>query len=256
MPPQNIENLSIAAPAFNEAQGIRQIVETWYAYFKNDHTLKSFEIVICDDGSKDNTGRILDQLATNIPQLKVIHHQVNKGAAAALSTAILHTTGEWILLLDCDGQFPIENLECFRHRFSQYPRYAYIGARSNKQDSAFARFGSWSSGIVCNWCFRTKYKDFNSACKLVDGKLLRWLPLEAKGLNYSTDITAKLIEAGFPPDEVTITHEKRQKGKSSRTLVRGAIHRFLFVKYLIYRQFLFSLKVLQRPSEMEDRPYA
>ncbi|MEI7998467.1 MAG: glycosyltransferase family 2 protein [Candidatus Omnitrophota bacterium] len=255
MAQQPIEKLSIAAPAYNEIQGIRSIVETWHKYLKNDSSLLSFEIVICDDGSKDGTGDLLDQLALQFPQLKVIHHKKNKGAAAALSTAIHHATGQWVLLLDCDGQFPVENLEYFRKKLVEEPSYAYIGVRLQKKDSLFARFGSWSSGIVCNLCFRTKYRDFNSACKLVDGKVLRWLSLEAKGLNYSTDITAKLIESGFAPLEVIITHEKRQQGKSHRTLIRGALHRLLFVKYLILRQILFSLKVLQRPSEMEDRPY-
>jgi len=250
-----MKKLSIAAPAYNEALGIKQIIETWHTYLKSDNSLDSFEIVICDDGSSDGTGDILDQLAKSYPEFKPVHHQNNKGAAAALTTAIRATTGDWVLLLDCDGQFPIINLEHFRQGLQEHPAQAYIGVRLKKQDSYFARFGSWSSGVVCNWCFRTKYRDFNSACKLVDGKVLRWLSLEAKGLNYSTDITAKLIEAGFPPEEVIVLHEKRQQGKSHRTFIRGAVHRLLFVQYLILRQILFSLKVLQKPSEMEDRPY-
>ena len=253
--PHLIEKLSIAAPAYNEALGIRQVVESWHSYLKKDFNVKSFEIVICDDGSKDGTGVILDDLALKFPLLKIIHHKTNQGAAAALMTAIQNTTGQWVFLLDCDGQFPIENLECFYKRRLEFFAYAYIGVRSKKQDSIVARFGSWSSGVVCNWCYKTRYRDFNSACKLVDGQLLRWLRLEARGLNYSTDITAKLIEAGFLPDEVLITHDKRRQGKSHRTLIRGAVHRFLFVSYLIFRKMLFSLKVLQRPSEMGDRPY-
>ena len=252
---QNIEKLSVAAPAYNEAQGIRQIVETWHSFLKNEPCLKSFEIVICNDGSKDATGEILDQLALEFPQFKVVHHKKNKGAATALSTAIQHTTGDWILLLDCDGQFPIVNFEHFHKTLLDNPAYAYIGVRLQKKDSWFARFGSWASGSVCNLCFRTRYRDFNSACKLVDGKVLRWLHLESRGLNYSTDITAKLIEAGFAPVEVVIIHDKRQQGKSHRTLIRSTLHRLLFVSYLISRQILFSLGILQRPSEMEHRPY-
>lgn len=250
-----LKTLSIAAPAYNEAERISDIVESWYQYLKRDQNLAAFEIVICNDGSKDDTGKILGEFSSRYPEVKVTEHKRNKGAAAALSTAIQNTSYDWVLLLDSDGQFPIENLENFRKAMVNSPAFSFIGVRPSKQDSLFARFGSWSSGFVCNLFLGTHYRDFNSACKLVDGRVLRWLRLEAKGLNYSTDITAKLVEAGFAPAEVNIRHKKRVGGKSSRALIRGSFNRFLFVSYLICRQLLFLFKILQRPSDLENRPY-
>lgn len=250
-----IKTLSIAAPAYNEAEGIANVVESWCQYLMKDRSLSAFGIVICNDGSEDGTGEILKELSSRYPEIKVVEHKKNKGAAAALSTAIKNTSYDWVLLLDADGQFPVENLENFRKAMVNSSTLSFIGARPSKQDTLFARFGSWASGFVCNLVLKTKYKDFNSACKLVDGKVLRWLRLEAKGLNYSTDITAKLVEAGFAPVEVDICHERRAKGKSSRTLIRDAFCRLLFVGYIFCRQVLFSFNVLQRPSDLEDRPY-
>lgn len=252
---QPLNTLSVAAPAYNEAEGISDVVKLWYRYLKKDQTVNAFEIVICNDGSKDDTGKMLKELSFRYPEVKVVEHRRNKGAAAALTTAIQNTSYDWVLLLDTDGQFPIENLECFRRAMTGSVCLSYIGVRPIKQDSLFARFGSWSSGFVCNLFLGTHYKDFNSACKLVDGKVLRWLRLEAKGLNYSTDITAKLVEAGFHPVEVNVRHEKRMSGKSSRALIRDAFNRFLFINYIICRQMLFLFHVLQKPSDLEGRPY-
>jgi hypothetical protein len=159
-------------------------------------------------------------------------------------------------LSDSDGQFPIENLEAFLKALSESPARAYIGVRSGKRDTLFARFGSWASGAACNLCCGTSYRDFNSACKLVDGSLLRWLPLEAKGQNYSTELTARLIESGFPPVEVAIAHLGRRHPGGRRLPLRGAAHRLLFVCYLYFRRMLLALNVLQSLSEREDRPYA
>jgi len=253
---KSLTTLSIAAPAYNEAECISEVIELWYGYLKDDQSLSAFEIVICNDGSVDDTSEILIRLSTRYPEVRVVEHKRNKGAAAALTTAIHNTSYDWVLLLDTDGQFPIDNLAYFRKAMEVSASLSYIGCRSNKQDTLFARFGSWSSGFVCNLFLRTRYSDFNSACKLVDGKLLRWLRLESKGLNYSTEITAKLVETGFAPTEVNICHEKRVKGKSSRTLIRDAFQRFMFVCYIIVRQFMFLFCVLQRPSDLEDRPYA
>lgn len=246
-----LKTVSVAAPAYNEAEGISAVIESWYRFLKNDRELTDFEIVICNDGSKDGTGKILRNFSAEYPEIKVIEHEKNKGAAAALYTAIRNTSLDWVLLLDTDGQFPAENLENFRKAMKESDSFSFLGARAKKQDSLFARFGTWSSGWVCNFFLGTKYKDFNCACKLIDGRILRRLNLEAKGLNYSTDITSKLVEAGFPPEQVEVQHYKRIKGKSSRTLIRGTFHRFLFVGYIIYRRILFSLGVLQKPFDLE-----
>lgn len=238
--------ISLAAPAYNEAENLPLLVEAWHSYLAGHFPAGSFEIVVCNDGSKDRTGPVLDELAARIPSLRPCHHVANQGAAAALSTAIRNTTKAWVLLLDSDGQFPIENLERFSAAHLRDPVPAYIGFRPRKEDSAFARFGSWASGGLCNLVHGTRYQDFNCALKLVDGRLLRGLALEAKGLNYSTEISSKILERGVPMREVEIIHQPRRRGRSSRSLVRGSLHRFLLVVYIGFRQMLFGLQVLQR----------
>ncbi len=247
MEDQLLNKISIAAPAYNEEHCIVDTITTWHKYLQDDISIGLFEIVICNDGSKDNTGTLLNKLSSEYKKLRVVEHDTNQGAAAALTTAIKHTQYDWILLLDSDGQFPIENLNFFRSAMDSNNALSYIGVRLKKQDSMFARFGSWSSGFICNIFYNTSYKDFNSACKLVKGEVLRSINIEAKGLNYSTDITAKLIEAGYPPIEVEIIHDKRSKGKSSRTLIGDAFKRFLFVMYIVFRRILILLNVLQKP---------
>ncbi len=241
-----LPNISIAAPAYNEGEGLRLLVENWAHYLASRFQPDDFEIVVCDDGSKDNTWEILGQLAKAYPSVKPCRHVVNQGAAAALTTAIRHTTKSWVLLLDSDGQYPIDNLDLFVKEMERAPAPAFIGYREQKADSAFARFGSWISGACCNWCHGTHYRDFNCALKLVDGTLLRDLDLEAKGLNYSTEISSKILERGVAMKEIAIIHRPREKGRSSRTLLRGTLHRFLFVTYIGWRQFLFKAGLLQR----------
>ena len=95
---------------------------------------------------------------------------------------------------------------------------------------------------------RTRLADFNSAFKLVWGPTLRKLGLEAKGMNYSTEVTSRLLECGIVPVEVAIEHRPRVAGVSSMKLVRGALHRFLFVTYIALRQLLLKLGILMRPE--------
>jgi glycosyltransferase involved in cell wall biosynthesis len=239
--------LSAAAPAYNEAAGIEAVIANWNGFLSAQPDLAAFEIVICDDGSTDGTGAILDRLAQVYPQLRVLHFARNQGAAAALNAAIAATKGDWVLLLDSDGQFAIENLPDMLEAVRRSGAKAAIGIR-RKKDTAFAQFGSRASGAVCNLLHGSRMRDFNSAFKLVWGPVVRGLGLEARGMNYSTEVTSRLLERGIVPVEVAIEHRPRTAGASHMKLLRGAVHRFLFVCYIALRQLLLRLGILSRPA--------
>ncbi len=239
--------LSVAAPAYNEAVGIEAVIADWHGFLSAQTGLAEFEMVICNDGSTDATGDILDRLTLSYPQLRPLHFAKNQGAAAALNAAIAATKGDWVLLIDSDGQFPIENLPDMLAALRRSGGLAAIGIRQ-KKDVPFAQFGSWASGVACNLIHGSRMQDFNSAFKLVWGPTLRGLGLEAKGMNYSTEVTSRLLERGVTPVEVKIVHRPRGSGTSHMRLVRGAVHRFLFVMYIALRQLLLRLGILIRPA--------
>lgn len=243
-----VKAVSVASPAYNEAEGIEQVVRHWIEYLRGLPRLDRFEIVVCNDGSRDDTGDILDRLASQLPELKPIHSDRNRGAGAALERAIRHTTCDWVLLLDSDGQFPIENLPPMIEAVESRQLPCATGVRV-KNDHWFARYGSRGSSIVANIFHGTRYRDFNSIFKLVHGPLLRSLRLEANGLSCSTDLTSKLVERGATLAEVDIEHRARETGKSSMKLFRDSTHRLLFVLYAGFRQFLLRTGVLRADIE-------
>ena len=191
-----------------------------------------------------STGAVLSSMAADNPEVCVVQFDKNQGAGAALTAAIAATRLDWVLLVDSDGQFPIENLRPLLAGLRGVRALAAIGIRQ-KKDTLFARFGTWASGVVCNLLYGTRILDFNSACKLVWGPLLRSLRLEARGMNYSTEVTARLLECGVSIVEVAIEHRPRTSGTSSMRLIRGSLHRLLFVCYLAMRGLLFRIGVLQ-----------
>jgi dolichol-phosphate mannosyltransferase len=238
--------ISLAAPAFNEEEGIRPVVESWRRYLAARRDIETFEIVICNDGSRDATGAILEALASEHREVRPIQFPRNQGAAAALAAAIAATSLNWVLLIDSDGQFPIENLENMLNTMQRRQVPAVIGIRQKKAHF-FARFGTSASGLVCNLVHGSSIRDFNSAFKLVWGPFLRMLTFEAKGLNYSTEVTSRLLECRVPIAEVEIEHRPRTSGTSSMRMLRGATHRLLFVAYIGMRQLLLKVGVLRRP---------
>jgi dolichol-phosphate mannosyltransferase len=235
-----ITTLSVAAPAYNEAEGIAGFVEAWRSHLAGKG-LDAFELVICNDGSSDATGAVLAALAARHSELRVVTHDANRGAGAAQAAGPPHA---WVLLWDADGQFPPDNIDALEGALASTGGRAFVGARREKRDSLFARAGWRASTAACNAIYGTRYSDFSSSCQLVEGPLLRGLCLEARGLNYSLDVIARLLEQGVRPIEVPIRHLPRASGRSSRTLVRSSVDRASFVLYLGLRRALLDRRVL------------
>jgi glycosyltransferase involved in cell wall biosynthesis len=240
-----LRSLAIAAPAFDEAAGIETCVTGWIAALSQRAALSYAEIVVCNDGSRDATGMLLDRLATHSPLVRPVHLARNRGAAQAMRTAIAHTRAEWVLLLDSDGQFPIDCLASFEAAQLANPdARAFVGERTHKEDVGFARAGARLTTAALNALYGTRYRDLSSACQLVRGDVLRALSIDARGLNYSVEISSRLLEAGIRPVAVPIAHRAREAGRSTRTLVRSTFERGALVSYLAMRRALLASGVI------------
>jgi len=119
-------DISIVIPAYNEETRIIPTLEKVYGYFASMGT--EFEIIVVDDGSKDNTVEIVKQWqrTRKIPSpsrgegrgegakektVKIISHSANRGKGAAVRTGVLEAGGELILFSDADLSTPIEEFE-------------------------------------------------------------------------------------------------------------------------------------------------
>ncbi|MEN3533713.1 glycosyltransferase family 2 protein [Microbispora sp. ZYX-F-249] len=245
-------NISVAAPAYNEAETIAAVVGEWQDYLDGNPAVGDWEIVVCDDGSGDGTGEILAALRARCPRLVVVTFDRNRGAGAAIAAAIAHTRLDWVVLLDSDGQFPIANLDRVLPRVRAGEALAFSGARIRKADGLAYRWGSAASGAVSNLLHGTRYRDFNSIFKVVYGPLFRALPLESGGMNCSTEITARVAELGHEWVEVPIEHRERGGGSRGWRYWRGARDRALFVAYLGLRHWLLRRGVLRRTAPQPD----
>ena len=97
--------LSVVMPAYNEDGAIDAAVKEVQQHVFG--RLQASELIVVNDGSRDRTGEILDQLATQDRRIRVIH-QPNGGHGRALRTGLDAARGEYVLLIDSDRQIPLE----------------------------------------------------------------------------------------------------------------------------------------------------
>jgi glycosyltransferase involved in cell wall biosynthesis len=98
--------VSIIIPSYNRAEKIIDALKSIQM-----QTYSNYEIIVVDDGSKDNTVEKLQPLVSKNKHLRLIKHEKNKGAQAARNTGIRAAKGEWIAFLDSDDQWLEESLK-------------------------------------------------------------------------------------------------------------------------------------------------
>ncbi|MBI3318196.1 MAG: glycosyltransferase family 2 protein [Candidatus Omnitrophica bacterium] len=101
--------LSVVIPAYNEAPRIGQTLRAVSAYLKGQPY--RWEIVVVNDGSRDNTQAEVFSLMKAIPQLHFLGHATNQGKGAAICTGLKAAQGDAVLFFDADGATPIEEIE-------------------------------------------------------------------------------------------------------------------------------------------------
>lgn len=90
--------VSVIVPCFNEEENVYEVVDALSRL-----NYPNYEIICINDGSKDNTGPMLDELTKSYPSLRVIHQAKNQGKAVGLDTAALVARGEFLLCMDGDA---------------------------------------------------------------------------------------------------------------------------------------------------------
>ncbi len=103
--------ISIVLPAYNEEAIIVDNVHTIVKYLHTKENKYDWEIIIVDDGSMDNTGKLANSLSLENDKIRVVHHFVNKNLGHALRTGFTNAKGEYIVVLDLDLSYSVEHIE-------------------------------------------------------------------------------------------------------------------------------------------------
>ena len=125
--------LSIVVPAYNEQFRITSFMKNLLNFSKKN--LKSYEIIIVDDGSTDDTYQIVKDLIIDYENTKIITYSENKGKGYAVFQGILNSVGEFVLFIDADGSTPPEEINNMVKIYRKYGYDAIIGTRIDETSS-------------------------------------------------------------------------------------------------------------------------
>ena len=205
------DKLSLVLPAHNEADNIETVVNR--ALEVLPQVAPSVEIIVVNDGSRDSTGEIIDRLAAADPRVVAVHHPVNQGYGAALTSGFRTATGSAVMFMDSDQQFDIADIT---YLWPYVPFYDIVaGYRIQRRDPLYRKVYGKAFGLVVWTLFGVHLKDTDCAFKIISADLLSDMPLTTPGALINTEMLARSMRRGATIVQVGVNHYARQAGESS-----------------------------------------
>ena len=156
-----------------------------------------YEIIVVDDGSRDETGAIIDRLAAADPHVRAVHHREgNRGYGAALTSGFEAATGDAIMFMDADQQFDIADINALLPYVGHYDIVA--GYRIQRRDPLYRRLYGKLFGLAVWVLFRVRIRDTDCAFKIFRADLLKNLALTTPGALINTEILRAPSSAAQP----------------------------------------------------------
>lgn len=213
--------VSVVIPAMDEAASIGALVSTLRAAASWN------EILVVDDASSDATAVEAERAGA-----RVIRHPYNKGNGAAVKSGIRQARGDFVLIIDGDGQHPPEDAMRLVSRLGDFD--LVIGARSPSSQATPARRGgnallNWLAGYLTGRPIPDLTSGFRAARRAC---LLEFIHLLPNGFSTPTTTTLAFIKAGY---NVTFepVHARRRAGHSKIHFARDGAKFFLILLKIV-----------------------
>jgi glycosyltransferase involved in cell wall biosynthesis len=207
-----VPELSFFFPAHNEEANLQSVVEEALAALPL--LAEKFEIIAVDDGSRDRTPAMADELAAkHAGSFRVVHHPTNLGYGAALRSGFRASRFGLVAFIDGDRQFKVADVGRLTERIvaSDSPDVV-LGFRLKRADPLIRRWYARIYRLSNRIFFGVRVRDIDCACKLFKREALEPIRVASGGAFFTAELLIKLRYEGSKLAEVGVPHYARIAG--------------------------------------------
>ena len=223
--------LSIIVPVYNEE---KTVIEVLNKIKNNSSNLFKYEIIVIDDGSTDQSRKLLEDNKHLYDKLLV--NESNKGKGFSVKKGLINTSGTHIIFQDADLEYDPVDFKKFEKIFSDFDADGIIGSRfiySNytRSHSILNKIANTFLTCIFNLLYNSTFTDIYSCYFAFKKDLLNAHELRTEGFEQHAEILCKVIKKGNKFYEVPINYNGRDASEGKKIKP----HHFFLVLYEIIR---------------------
>ena len=202
--------LSVVIPAYNEEINLKRgVLDSVYEYLKDKNF--SWEVVISNDASKDDTGQIVEKYAKKYPNFRLINQSVNLGKGGNVISGMNSAKGEYILFTDMDQSTPMDQFDKFAPFFKK-GQDIVIGSRAGRPgQSPIRKLMAYGFAILRNLILRLPYKDTQCGFKAFKSEAVRKIIPKMQVFGKAQKSGKGSVTAGFDLEILYIARKLKLK---------------------------------------------
>jgi glycosyltransferase involved in cell wall biosynthesis len=209
--PRSKHSISAFFPAYNDGGTIGSVV--LMAIRTLHQVTDDCEVVIVNDCSADYTPQVLEELASTFPEVRIVHHEKNRGYGGALISGFQNCTKDLIFYTDGDGQYDVSELTRLLEAFGDDVDWVN-GYKISRSDPLHRKV----IGRIYHWIVRLTFgvrlRDVDCDFRLLRRAIFEKVHLKSYSGVICVEMIRKFQDAGFRSREVPVHHYFRAYGKS------------------------------------------
>jgi len=204
-------SISAVLPAYNEEAIIERTVRHVADVLRAQAS--DFEVIVSNDGSRDNTAGVLADLQAREPDLhlRIVSHERNHGYGAALASGFDAARKDLIFMTDGDKQFDVTELNEFLPAMDGQTDMV-IGWRRKRADPPMRKLNAYGWKLLVNVLFGYTARDVDCAFKLFRRRVWESMTVHSRGATFSAEFLIKARRLGFHVKELPVSHFPRTAG--------------------------------------------
>ncbi len=230
------EKLSVIIPAYNEELNIRRIPGELMPTMEK---IGNYEIVIVDDGSKDNTLKVAKKLKGKI---RVVKHPRNMGLGAAMKTGLKNSTGDLIIFLDADLTFHPREIPKLLKKYYSGNYDCVIGTQFGKGSKTRMKFHrkliSKTVNVLYTAALGRNVTSMSAIFRVYKRSALRGISMTSNNFDINAEILFDMIKKGKNVAEVPVTLTARKYGKSKISFTKETKNHIKILSKIVKWRFL------------------
>ena len=215
----SFRRLSVFFPMWNEQDYIERAVDAAREECEELVALRDiadYEIIIVNDASTDNTGRMADALAASDPHVRVVHHPENRKLGGSMKSGFAAATGDLVLYTDADLPFDMHDVHKAMRLLRYYDADIVSAYRFDRTGEGYVRtVYSFLYNMLVRVLFGVRMRDINFAFKLARTRVFDHVELKSEGSFIDAELVVRARRYGYTVIQFGVDYFPRTRGIST-----------------------------------------